>query len=154
MSAQAWRVRLIAEAVSHGVAGDQPRGVALLQPLVDAGPRSTYALLAGLAEVAACTALENQRPGTMFGLPVENIATGQPESVDVLPPPLRFTAQFVTAWANRDQDTARALFDTFAGEADRTGSPDLGDAIGLLYGMAVATSTEVVRAHREAQGEA
>lgn len=149
MSAHAWRTRIIGEAVAHGVAGDQERGLAMLQPLVDAGPRSTYALLAGLAETAAFTALRDQRPGEMFGLPVEDTVTGQAASVDVLPPPLRFAAQFTTAWANRDRDTALALFNTFAFESDRAGTPDLGDAIGVLYAMAVTTSTEVVRQTRE-----
>lgn len=149
MSAHAWRTRIIGEAVAHGVAGDQERGLAMLQPLVDAGPRSTYALLAALAETAAYTALQNQRPGEMFGSLVEDTVTGQAASVDVLPPPLRFAAQFTTAWANRDQDTALALFNTFAHGSDRAGTPDLGDAIVALYAMAVATSTEVVRQVRE-----
>lgn len=149
MSAHAWRTRIIGEAVAHGVAGDQERGLLMLQPLVDAGPRSTYALLAGLAETAAFTALRDQRPGEVFGLPVENTLTGQAASVDVLPPPIRFAAQFTTAWANRDRDTALALFTAFAFESDDAGTPDLGDAIGVLYAMAVTTSTEVVRQARE-----
>lgn len=153
MSAHAWRTRIIGEAVAHGVTGDQERGLAMLQPLVDAGPRSTYALLGGLAEAAAFTALQNQQPGEVFGLPVENTVTGQTASADVLPPPLRFAAQFLTAWANRDQDTALALFTTFAFASDDAGTPDLAEAIGLLYSMAVATSTEVVRQAREARGE-
>lgn len=151
MTAHAWRTKIIGEAVSHGIAGDQERGLAMLQPLVDAGPRSTYALLGGLAEVAAFTALQNQRPGEAFGMPVENTATGRPASADVLPPPLRFAAQFLTAWANRDQDTALALFQTFAFASDDAGTPDLADAISTLYSMAVTTGAEVVRQAREAR---
>lgn len=143
----------IGEAVAYGVTGDHERGLSLLQPLVDAGPLSTYALLAALAEAAAFTALQNQRPGEAFGIPVVNEITGQAASVDVLPPPHRFAAQFVTAWANRDQDTARALFNAFAHDSDRRGTPDLGDAISLMYGMAVETSTEVVREARRKRGE-
>ncbi|MGA5340461.1 hypothetical protein ACPCK3_15060 [Streptomyces griseoincarnatus] len=151
MNAHAWRARIIGEAIAHGVAGDQERGLRMLQPLVDAGPRSTYALLASLAETAAHTALQNQRPGEMFGMPVENTATGQAAPMDVLPPPVRFAAQFTTAWANRDRDTALALFQAFAFASDDAGTPDLGDAIGLLYSMAVTTSTEVVRQARQAR---
>jgi hypothetical protein len=147
-------VRIMSEAISLGVTGDPERGVALLQPLVDAGPRSTYALVAGLAEVAATTALQNLRPGESFTCPVENVVTGQPASVDVLPPPVRFAAQFVTAWANRDRGMAQDLFDAFAFQSDRSGTPDLAQAIGVLYDMAVTTSTEVVRAYREARGQA
>lgn len=146
--------RITGEALSHGIAGDRARGVALLQPLVDAGPLSTLGLLGGLAEVAAYTALQDQRPGEMFGLPVNNVLTGEPASADALPPPLRFAAQFVTAWANRDRDTARALFETFAFESDRTGSPDLAEAIGLVYDMAVTTGAEVVRQAREERRKA
>lgn len=145
--------RTIGEAVAYGVIGDEEHGLSLLQPLVDAGPRSTYALLGGLAEGAAFTALQNQRPGEAFTLPVVDKITGRAASVDVLPPPLRFAAQFVTAWANRDQDTARALFNVFADDSDRRGTPDLGDAVGLMYGMAVTTSTEVVREARRKRGE-
>ncbi|AIV35566.1 hypothetical protein [Streptomyces sp. CCM_MD2014] len=146
--------RITGEALSHGIAGDRMRGVALLQPLVDAGPLSTFALLGGLAEVAAHTALQNQLPGETFGLPVNNVLTGEPASADVLPPPLRFAAQFVTTWANRDRDTARALFETFAFESDRTGSPDLAEAIGLVYDMAVTTGAEVVRQARQERRKA
>lgn len=153
MSAHEDHVRIIGEALAYGVTGDEDHGVRLLQPLVDAGRLSTYALLGSLAETSAFTALQNQRPGEMFGLPVENTVTGQPASVDVLPAPLRFAGQFVTAWANRDQDTALALFNALADRCERTGSTDLGDAIGLVYGMAVATSTEVIRARREARSE-
>ena len=148
------RANVIGEAIAHGVAGDLERGAALLQPLVDAGRVSTFALLGALAEAAAFTALQNQRPNTTFGLPVTNIVTGQEASADDLPPPLRFAAQFVTAWANRDRDTALALFNVLADHVEDTGSPDLGNAIGLVYSMAVATSTEVVREARSKRGEA
>lgn len=148
MSSRPEDVRLIAEAVSHGIAGDQDHGLAMLQPLVDAGPRSTFALLGGLAELAAFTALRNQRPGEAFAMPVEDVRTGEPADPSVLPVPLRFAARFVTAWANRDQDTAWALFHALAEEAERTGSSDLGDGVSLVYSMAVATSEEIVREQR------
>ncbi|MGV2914606.1 hypothetical protein [Streptomyces alfalfae] len=143
----------IGEAIAYGVAGDQEHGLALLQPLVDAGPRSTYALLGALAETAAFTVLNNRRPDEFFTIPVVNEATGQTASVDDLPAPLRFAAQFVTAWANRDRDTARALFTVFAHESDRRGTPDLAHAIGFLYGMAVSTATEVVLKARRKRGD-
>ncbi|MFC8332791.1 hypothetical protein [Streptomyces olivaceus] len=142
----------IGEAVAYGVAGELDRGLELLQPIVDAGRVSTYALLAGLAEAAAFTALQNQAAGEPFVLQLENTATGQQASVDVLPPPLRFAGQFLTAWANRDQDTALALFNALADHSERTGSPDLGNAVSLIYDMAVATCTDVVRERRADRG--
>lgn len=144
--------RAIQEAVAYGVAGDSDRGVDLLQPLVAAGPNSTYALLGSLAEVAAFTALKNRRAHESFALTVENLATGRSASAEDVPAPARFAGRFVTAWANRDQDTALALFKALAEESDRTGSTDLGDAIGAVYGMAVATAIEIVRTQRKRRG--
>lgn len=144
--------RTIGDALAHGVAGDPDAGLALLQPFVDAGPLSTYRLLGALAEAAARPALQNQRPGEWFGMPVMNTVTGLPASADVLPPPVRFASQFLTAWANRDQDTAVALFDAFAFASDDAGTPDLAHGITALYLMAVATTTELVRAAREKRG--
>lgn len=149
MSARHEEIRALKDAVAYGVAGDPDAGVALLQPLVDAGRLSTFALLCSLAEVAAFTALQNRRPGEAFAMSVESTATGRAASAEAMPVSLRFVGQFVTSWANRDQDTAFALFKSLADEADRTGSTDLGDAIGLVYGMAVATAAEAARAHRE-----
>jgi hypothetical protein len=144
--------RVIGEALAYGVTGDQERGLSLLQPLVDAGPLSTYALLSALAEAAAFTALQNRRPGQTFTLPVVHEVTGQAASGDVLPPALRFAAQFVTTWANRDQAAARALFNVFAHDSDRHGTPDLAQAISLVYGMAVMTSIDVVKETRRKRG--
>ncbi|MET4641310.1 MULTISPECIES: hypothetical protein [Streptomyces] len=40
------------QALTKGVVGDHHAGLELLQPIVDAGPRSSYALLGCLAETA------------------------------------------------------------------------------------------------------
>lgn len=142
----------IGQALAYGVVGDPDRGLELLQPIVDAGRVSTYALLGSLAEAAAFTALQNRPAGEPFALHLEHTGTGRQASADVLPPPLRFAGQFITAWANRDQDTALALFTALADRCELTGSPDLGNAVSLVYDMAVHTCTDIVREQRRARG--
>jgi len=140
-------VKAIGEAIAHGVAGDVDAGLALIQPLVDRGPRTTCALLGSLAETAAFLAHRDQ-PGVWFGTVVERIDDGSEGSVDSLPRPLRFAAQFVTAWANGDRDTAYALFKAIAEDSDTRGLSDLADGVAAIYGMAIATATEVVKQRR------
>ncbi|GGW99692.1 hypothetical protein [Streptomyces chryseus] len=135
---------IVTQAITLGILGDQDAGCALLQPLVNQGPQSTYVLLGMLAEAASLAARMENGPGTFYGLEVTSALDGSTASADDLPAPLRFATQFATVWANGDRDQARALFDVFAGEADRTGSRDLGQAIGIVYGMAVATGEHLV----------
>ncbi|MEC3995222.1 hypothetical protein VSR01_17435 [Actinacidiphila sp. DG2A-62] len=143
----ATEAQTILDALAHSVAGDTERGLALLQPLVDAGPRSTYALLGSLAEVASSDAREAS-PGSSFGMEV--IGPDGPADAELLPPPLRFAAHFVTAWANRDQDTAHALFWAVAEPSDRYGTDDLAEAIRAVFAMAAATAEyEVARKRRQ-----
>ncbi|MFM9590772.1 hypothetical protein ACKI16_29720 [Streptomyces scabiei] len=141
---------IVGEALAHAVAGDTMTGGMLLVPLIEEGRRSCYALAGMLAETASHIARRDQASGT-FGIVVDNLATGLPGSVDVLPPDLRWAAQFVTAWANRDQDTAAALFTTLADQAEATEGPELVDGLLRLFTMAAATAKEVCaeqRAHR------
>ncbi|MGF0163116.1 hypothetical protein ACQRET_03605 [Streptomyces koyangensis] len=143
-------VRTIGEALAAGVAGDLDRGAMMLQPLVDRGRRETFAVLGSLAEAATFIARRDSTAGA-FGLHVADITTGESASADELPPPVRFAFQYVTACANRDPDAALGLFTVFADHCERTGAPDLGEAIGLVYGMAVTTSTQLIREAREAR---
>jgi hypothetical protein len=147
--------QIILEALAHGVAGAPERGLALIQPLVDAGPRSTYALLGSLAEVASKDAREAS-PDTLLGMQV--VGPDGPADVELLlllPPPLRFAARFVAAWANRDQDTAHALFWAVAEPSDRDGIDDLAEAIRAVFAMAGASAEyEVAQKRRQrAEGE-
>ncbi|MEU0275949.1 hypothetical protein [Streptomyces sp. NPDC006307] len=135
---------LVTQAITLGILGNQDAGCALLQPLVDQGPESTYVLLGMLAEAASLAAREENGPNTFYGLEVTSAIDGRAASADDLPAPLRFAAQFCTVWTNDDRAAARALFDVFVGESNRTGSPALGQAIGIVYGMAVATAQHLV----------
>lgn len=143
---------LILEALAHGIHGHPERGLALIQPLVDAGPVSTYALLGALAETASRQAkdaketLEASGTGVMFGVEIEG--PDGPASAQVLPVPLRFGVQFVTAWANGDQDTAYALFWAMAEPSDLFGTDDLVASIAVVFDMAVLGAQASLFEHR------
>lgn len=139
--------RQITEALSYGIAGDDARAMELLQPIVDRGRRATYALLATLAEAASMDA-RRQQPGMHFGITVEHTITGAAGSADDLPPAIRFAARFVTAWANRDQDTTLALYEAVAGHAEEHGTSHLVDGIGAVYDMAVVSLRGVLERER------
>ncbi|MFC5072845.1 hypothetical protein ACFPN0_14935 [Kitasatospora cinereorecta] len=138
--------KVILEALAYGVAGDLQRGLDTLQPIVDAGPHSVYALLGSLAETASREAREANGPGTWYGIELEG--PDGPENIDVLPPPVMFAARFITAWANRDQDAAHALFRAVAEPADRDGTDALADCITAVYAMAVPVAQVVVEEQR------
>lgn len=143
----------ILDALAHGVAGRPDKGLRLLQPLVDAGPRSTYALLGALAETAARPAQDLNGPGTRFGIAVDG-PDGRPGSTDDLPPALRFATRFITAWGNRDQDTAIALFSVVAEHAETHRTDDLADAIRTVYEIAVVSAQAIVAERRRQRAEA
>ncbi|MFD6935284.1 hypothetical protein ACFWAP_03880 [Streptomyces goshikiensis] len=144
--------RVIVEALALGVVGDRQRGLALLQPIVAEGPAEAYTVLVGLAETASKRSRMAYPPGTLFGCEVDSPDGSGSASVDVLPPPRRFAAQFITAIANRDQDMARALFRAVAEPSDRYGTADLPEAIGAVYAMAVETCRAVVAEAAREQG--
>ncbi|MGW6456303.1 hypothetical protein ACWF94_10315 [Streptomyces sp. NPDC055078] len=138
--------QVILEALAHGVVGDVQRGLETLQPIVDAGPRSTYALLGSLAETASKEVREANGPGIFYGLELEG--PDGPVNIDVLPPPVQFAAQFIAAWANRDQDAAYALFWAVAEPSDRDGTSALADCITAVYAMAVPVAEHAARQQR------
>jgi len=145
----------VSEALARAVAGDEIEAGMLLVPLIADSRSSCYALAGMLAETASHIA-RRERPGARFPLEVFNDATGRSASVDVLPPDVRFAAQFVTAWANRDQDTAQPLFDALADQAAATDGPELVDGILRLFAMAVVTAKTVCaeeRARRTTEGD-
>lgn len=127
--------RRILEALAHGVAGDDDTAWALIRPIARRHDEAMYGVFCAIAEAAAFDALQNQRPGEHFGIEVENIHTGETTAIDVLPPGIRFAAQFVTARANRDEDTAHALYRALY-NAD---PDDLGVGLRALYEMAVVS---------------
>lgn len=137
----------IFEALTHGVAGDNDTAWKLLRPIVRRSEQAMYATFCTIAEAAAFDAIQQQGAGN-FVLEVEDIATGADDSVDVLPPGVRFAAQFVTAWANRDQDTAEALYLA----AYKSDPDELGIGLRALYEMAVVSLRGFVERKREAEG--
>lgn len=136
----------IFQALALGVTGDHQSGLEALQPLVDAGPASTFALLASLAETASKATREMNGPGALYGIAV--VGPNGENDIDSLPPPIRFATRFIATWANRDRDTAHALFWAVAGPADQHGTDDLADAITVVYAMAVAAAEHLVLEQR------
>lgn len=125
----------IFEALAHGVAGDHDAAMALLLPVLKRDPRSTYATVCSLAESASFDARQHRQPGEHFGIEVDDIRTGAEGSANDLPPGIRFAAQFVTAWANRDHDTADALYKAL----HREDPDEFVIGVRALYDMAVVS---------------
>jgi hypothetical protein len=130
----------------------------MLQPLVDAGPLSTYALLGALAEgICRMTAdpqlLDVDGDVEQGGFVMLVDGPDGPASSELLPAPLRFAGRFLTCWANRDFATTKALFQALAEPSDRDGTDDLDEAITTLYGMAVATTEAFVIERRRQRAE-
>ncbi|MFJ7592484.1 hypothetical protein ACIQZO_34965 [Streptomyces sp. NPDC097617] len=143
--------KAILQALAYGFTGEFQRGLDTLQPIVDAGPHSTYALLGSLAETASKEARETNTPGTTYGIALEGLEGAA--SIDDLPPPVRFAARFITAWANRDHDATDALFWAIAEPAVRDGTDALGDCITAVYAMAVPAAEHIVREQRRLREE-
>lgn len=135
--------RIVGDALERAMAGDWHGAGALLVPLIGGGYGNAYALAAMLAETASHTGRRDRAEGEFFTMPVENIETGEPGSVDDLPPHVAFAAQFTTAWANRNQDTAEALFEALWERAGLSGGVELVDGLLFLFQMAVETSKAV-----------
>lgn len=138
----------IYEALTHGVAGDHDTAMTLLLPVLKRSETSTYATLCALAESASFDARQHQQAGEHFGIEVDNIAAGAPGTADDLPPGIRFAARFVTAWANRDEDTANALYRALYVE-----DPDqLAIGVRAVYDMAVVSLRAFVERKRSEEG--
>lgn len=137
----------IFEALTHGVAGDDETAWNLLGPIVQRSDLAMYATFCTIAEAAAFDAIQQQGPGN-FVIEVEHLDTGAEGSVDVLPPSLRFAAQFVTARANRDEDTTDALYRALY----QSGPDELGTGLRALYEMAVVSLRAFCERKREAEG--
>lgn len=139
--------RRIFEALTHGVAGDDDTAWKLLAPIVERSNQAMYAVFCSLAEAAAFDAIQQQGAGN-FVIEVEDVHTGAEGSVDVLPPGMRFAAQFVTARANRDEDTAHALYMAYC--PDRP--DDLAQGLRALYEMAVVSLRAFCERKRAEEG--
>lgn len=133
--------RKILAAVSHGMVGEHEQAMDLLRPMVQTVP-DTFALLSALAETAAHRALRENTDGTAFAAVLER-TDGQDADPEDAPPAVLFAARFVTAWANRDIDTALALLHGLIRHDAEHYTAELADAIGLVFAMAVETAKEI-----------
>ncbi|MER6534352.1 hypothetical protein ABT215_11175 [Streptomyces sp900105755] len=137
----------IFEALTHGVAGDDDTAWDLLAPIAQRSNHAMYAVFCTIAEAAAFDAIQQQGAGN-FVIEVEDVETGAEGSVDELPPGVRFATQFLTARANRDEDTAHALY-----LALHQNNPDeLGIGLRALYEMAVVSLRSFIERKRAAEG--
>lgn len=137
----------IFEALAHGVSGDDDTAWNLIRPIVRRSDQAMFAVFCSLAESAAFDSIQQHGAGN-FVLEVEDLATGAEGSVEVLPPGVRFATQFLTAWANRDQDTAEALYLALY----RSEPEALADGLRALYEMAVVSLRGFIQRKREAEG--
>ena len=135
------------EALAHGVSGDDDTAWNLLRPIVRRSEQAMFAVFCSIAEAAAFDSIQQHGAGN-FVLQVEDITTGAEGSVDVLPPGVRFATQFLTSWANRDQDTAEALYLALY----KSDPDELGVGLRALYEMAVVSLRGFVERKREAEG--
>jgi len=138
----------IFEALAHGVSGDNDTAWKLLRPIVHRSDQAMFAVFCTIAEAAAFDAIQQQGAGD-FVLEVEDVETGAESSVDQLPPGLRFATQFLTAWANRDQDTAEALYLGLY----KTDPEALADGLRALYDMAITSLRAFVERKRKADDQ-
>ncbi|MGW2937649.1 hypothetical protein ACWDA7_38895 [Streptomyces sp. NPDC001156] len=136
------------QALAHGVAGDDAAAWNLIRPLVHRDEAAMFGVFLGLAESAAFDSIQQHGAGG-FVLEVEDVETGAESSVDVLPPGVRFAGQFLTAWANRDQGTAEALYAALR----RSDPEELGVGLRALYEMAVVSLRAFCERKREEQGK-
>lgn len=137
----------ILNALAHGISGDTATGLQLIRPLVLRGPISASALCASLAESACHDAKKDLPDGSYFGFQTTT-DDGAPADINDAPAGLRFAAQFSTAWANGDHDTAYALFRAVIGEGTDDEGRALGEGICDLFDMAVAALTDMVNRDR------
>ncbi|WP_086780040.1 hypothetical protein [Streptomyces griseus] len=140
---------LVLTALARGVAGDQPGGLKLLEPLIAAGPAPTYQLLCLLAETTLQPATSANGPGLRY-----QAETDDPAGLDGFPAHLQFAARFIAAWVSGDEREAAALFRGIHW-APRTSDGDdvFTDSIIAVYAFAVAAAEHIVNQSNRTQTE-
>ncbi|MFE3378788.1 hypothetical protein [Streptomyces anulatus] len=133
------------QAVALGCAGDRTAGLALLQPLISESPRQMVATLSMLAEITSMPYRDEHPDADFFGLSIADTTTGRDGSLDDLPAPVRFAAQFVVAHANADYQHTYALFNAFADRCLRQENDDLGKATAAMFDMAVLSTLRLAQ---------
>lgn len=130
----------IMAALAHGMAGDHQTGWTLLKPFFET-PRTMVALCAALAETAMMPARRENPDADGFALLA--FKDGTLSNAQEMPAGERFAAQFVSAWANGEQQTAYALFDALHGDGTEQDAGHMGDGVLALYAMSVASMREL-----------
>ncbi|MGW2837352.1 hypothetical protein ACWCWD_06525 [Streptomyces sp. NPDC001493] len=132
----------IMAALAHGMTGNRETGARLLGSFVEQGHVATVSMCASLAETCALTSRNYLPANGAFGLLVVR-GDGTQVSVNDLPPGVRFAAQFSTAWANGERDTAYALFNAMVHEDTDAQAAALAEGIHALFDMAVQSVREL-----------
>ncbi|MFD4257756.1 hypothetical protein ACFWR9_08990 [Streptomyces sp. NPDC058534] len=132
----------IMAALAHGMTGHPEKAAALFEPFILGGHATALGLCAALAETTVRTDRQTLPKNGAFGLLVVDPKTGKHVNVTVLPPGIRFAAQFTAAWANNDRDTAHDLFDVLVQPGTEEAASALADGIRALFDMAVTTLNE------------
>jgi hypothetical protein len=126
----------IMAALAHGMTGNPQAGMALLKPFFDT-PRSLVSLCAALAETAIMPIRQDNPDADGFALLAFN--NGRPSDTRLMPPGERFAAQFTSAWANGEKQTAYALFQSLHASGSDQDAEHVADGVLALYAMSVAS---------------
>jgi hypothetical protein len=126
----------IMAALAHGMTGDPQAGVKLLKPFFDT-PRQLVSLCAALAESAIMPARRENPDADGFALLA--FKDGTFSDTREMPVGERFAAQFISAWANGEQQTAYALFNALRGGDSEQDAEHVADGVLALYAMSVAS---------------
>jgi hypothetical protein len=131
----------VGRALAFGLANRHEDAWNEIKALAAKGTLEMFATTAALAEVAVQDRVEDN-PGGFFGLTVQH--HGQEADINEAPAAQRFAMQLMAAQANRDFDTARALFKAQM----RTDPESVADATLILYDVALAAARERIARHK------
>jgi hypothetical protein len=126
----------IMAALAHGMTGNPQAGLMLLKPFFET-PRRMVSLCAALAETAVMIA--RQQAPNADGFALLALHDGAPADIREMPAGERFAAQFTSAWANGEHQTAYALFDTLTGNGSEQAADHMANGVVALYSMSVAS---------------
>lgn len=126
----------IMAALAHGITGNPKAGLMLLKPFFKT-PREMVSLCAALAETAVMVARKQAPDADGFALLA--LRDGSPADIREMPAGERFAAQFTSAWANGEHQTAYALFNALHGDGSEQDADHMANGVLALYGMSVAS---------------
>jgi len=126
----------IMAALAHGMTGNPHTGMMLLKPFFGT-PRHMVSLCAALAETAIMPARRENPDADGFALLA--FKDGIFSDAQEMPAGERFAAQFISAWANGEKQTAYALFNALRGHDSEQDAEHMADGVLALYAMSVAS---------------